>query len=131
MTAREGDGDRAGAAWRPALGAWLCGDGARFRLWAPTGEAVELILEGPGTVHRLDKQEDGTFAGLLPGVRAGDRYRYRVDGRGPFPDPASRFQPEGVHGPSEVVDGQTFRWTDRSEERRVGKECRSRWSPYH
>jgi maltooligosyltrehalose trehalohydrolase len=112
MTAREGNGDRAGAAWRPALGAWLSGDGARFRLWAPTREAVELILEGPGTVHRLDKQEDGTFAGLLPGVRAGDRYRYRVDGRGPFPDPASRFQPEGVHGPSEVVDGQTFRWTD-------------------
>src|SRR3712207_7863668 len=54
-----------------------------------------------------------------------------------FPDPASRFQPEGPHGPSQVVDPSTFQWTDcgwrgiRSEERRVGKECRSRWSPYH
>src|SRR5262249_29310787 len=42
----------------------------------------------------------------------GDRYRYRVDGRGPFPDPASRFQPEGVHGPSEVVDPHAFAWSD-------------------
>ena len=48
----------------------------------------------------------------MPGARAGDRYRYRVGGRGPFPDPASRFQPEGVHGPSEVVDGPAFRWSD-------------------
>src|SRR5262249_26815288 len=42
----------------------------------------------------------------------GDRYRYAVDGRGPLPDPASRFQPEGVHGPSEIVDPTQFAWAD-------------------
>ena len=43
---------------------------------------------------------------------AGSLYQYRIDGSGPFPDPASRFQPEGVHGPSQVVDPSRFRWTD-------------------
>ncbi len=81
-------------------------------MWAPTRAAIELILEKTGGVHRLDRRDDGTFVGSVPGVRAGDRYRYRVDGRGPFPDPASRFQPEGVHGPSEVVDASAFRWND-------------------
>lgn len=52
------------------------------------------------------------FGGLVPGVRAGDRYRYLLDGDGPYPDPASRFQPEGVHGPSEVVDPDQFPWSD-------------------
>jgi maltooligosyltrehalose trehalohydrolase len=46
------------------------------------------------------------------GVRRGQLYRYRVDGEGPFPDPASRFQPRGVHGPSQVVDARRFRWSD-------------------
>ena len=50
----------------------------------------------------------------MAGARAGDRYRYAIDGRGPFPDPASRYQPEGVHGPSEVVDPGQFRWSDRA-----------------
>jgi maltooligosyltrehalose trehalohydrolase len=60
----------------------------------------------------MEKQPDGTFAGLVTAAAPGDRYRYRVDGRGPFPDPASRFQPEGVHGPSEVIDPGRFAWTD-------------------
>jgi maltooligosyltrehalose trehalohydrolase len=54
----------------------------------------------------------GHFGGLLAEVGAGERYRYRVDGQGPFPDPASRFQPEGVHGPSEVVEPSGFAWSD-------------------
>ena len=48
----------------------------------------------------------------MPGASRGIRYRYRIDGKGPFPDPASRFQPDGVHGPSEVIDPAPFRWTD-------------------
>ena len=52
------------------------------------------------------------FTGLIPGLAPGARYGYLVDGRGPFPDPASRYQPEGVHGPSEVVDPTAFAWTD-------------------
>ncbi len=58
------------------------------------------------------KQGDGVFEVLLPGLAVGALYRYQVDGEGPYPDPASRFQPEGVHGPSQVVDPARFAWTD-------------------
>ncbi len=60
----------------------------------------------------LEKQDDGMFEVFVPGLAAGARYRYRIDGEGPYPDPASRFQPEGVHGPSEVIDPARFAWTD-------------------
>ncbi len=60
----------------------------------------------------MKKSADGLFSAFVEGVSPGDRYRYRVDGRGPFPDPASRFQPEGVHGPSEVIDPRSFSWSD-------------------
>src|SRR6476469_7812004 len=49
---------------------------------------------------------------MVPGMAAGARYRLQLDGGEAFPDPASRFQPEGPHGPSEVVDPAAFRWTD-------------------
>jgi len=55
---------------------------------------------------------DGTHTGEVPGARAGDRYGISLDGGAPLPDPASRFQPEGVHGPSEIVDPGRFPWTD-------------------
>lgn len=61
----------------------------------------------------LRPEPGGYFAGLAPGVRPGARYRYRLDGGETFPDPASRFQPEGPHGPSEVIDPASFKWTDR------------------
>src|SRR5437016_5009142 len=98
-------------AWQPSLGAWIDGNGTRFRIWAPQIRTLELVLEGHGT-YRPEKSDDGTWTIHLAGVSAGDRYRYLVDGNGPFPDPASRFQPEGVHGPSEVIDPSAFRWTD-------------------
>lgn len=79
--------------------------------------SVEVVLERPfseASAHPLRKGPDGTFSGSFLDARAGDRYRYRVDGRGPFPDPASRFQPEGVHGPSEIIDPARFVWSDDS-----------------
>jgi maltooligosyltrehalose trehalohydrolase len=100
------------ALWRPSLGAWPEGDGARFRVWAPGASAVEVVIEGAGQFG-LTKQGDGTFSGFVGGLGPGVRYRYLVDGRGPFPDPASRSQPEGVHGPSELIDPGRFAWTDR------------------
>jgi maltooligosyltrehalose trehalohydrolase len=60
----------------------------------------------------LESFLDGTFGALVADAKAGDRYRYEIDGGSTFPDPASRFQPEGVHGPSEIVDPRRFPWTD-------------------
>jgi maltooligosyltrehalose trehalohydrolase len=101
--------------WRPSLGAWPESGGTRFRVWAPEAGAVEVVVErarGGPLARPLERSPDGTWGGVVGGVRVGDRYRYRVDGTGPFPDPASRYQPEGVHGPSEVVDPGRFAWSD-------------------
>jgi maltooligosyltrehalose trehalohydrolase len=72
---------------------------------------VDVVIEGQD-VRPLAKHRDGTFGGFVPGLAAGACYRYRLDGEGPFPDPVSRFQPQGVHGPSEVVDPLAFPWSD-------------------
>ncbi len=101
----------------PFLGAWCAPEGTYFRVWAPAKQRVEVQLETPGhagAVYPLRGSEEGFFSGVVPGVRDGDRYRYRVDGEGPFPDPASRFQPDGVHGASQVVDTSRFEWSDAS-----------------
>jgi maltooligosyltrehalose trehalohydrolase len=99
--------------WRPSLGAWRENDGTRFRVWAPHARSIEVVrAEGGG--HPLEPEGKGTFSAAIAGVQEGTLYRYRVDGNGPFPDPASRFQPHGVHGPSEVVDSGRFQWSDQS-----------------
>jgi maltooligosyltrehalose trehalohydrolase len=90
------------------------GTGVSFRVWAPGHRSVDVAIEHPtGTQHHaLDPDDGGYFSGIVPGLAAGARYRYRLDGGKAFPDPASRFQPEGPHGPSEVVDPTRFAWTD-------------------
>lgn len=83
-----------------------------FRVWAPRRREVVLHVEAPQPLRLvLERQPDGSHAGFVPGLAAGALYRYGLDGDGPFPDPASRCQPRGVHGPSEVVD-PAFAWTD-------------------
>lgn len=89
------------------------GKGVHFRVWAPKRKRVEVVFDGTNLDSVELKSEDrGYFSGIVPLARAGMRYRYRLDGGNAFPDPASRFQPEGPHGPSEVIDPSTFRWTD-------------------
>src|SRR4051794_3987971 len=89
--------------WKPWLGA-VPGDGAtHFRVWAPKAPSLSVKLAG-GPSLPLSRDADGYFTGRAEGVRAGARYFYRFpDGR-ERPDPATLSQPEGVHGPSEVVD---------------------------
>jgi maltooligosyltrehalose trehalohydrolase len=94
------------------------GGGAHFRVWAPRSKkvAVELWLPGkaneqPEHVVPLSAETNGYFSGIVPEAKTGTLYKFRLDA-GSFPDPASRFQPDGPHGPSQVVDPHTFRWSD-------------------
>jgi maltooligosyltrehalose trehalohydrolase len=91
------------------LGANLTERGVDFRVWAPNAQRVELLLADEK--HTLERGAAGIFELALP-ARAGQRYFYSVDGQKPVPDPISRFLPEGVHGPTEIVDAESFRWSD-------------------
>ncbi len=96
---------------RYPIGAEVTGDGGHFRVWAPRRRQIQVAVEGRAPVP-LDREAHGYFSGFVPAVRAGDRYKLRLDDEGEFPDPASRFQPDGPHGPSQLVDPTAFRWTD-------------------
>ncbi|SEM56857.1 maltooligosyl trehalose hydrolase [Pseudoxanthomonas sp. GM95] len=111
----------AAQAGRPWLGAMPAGEGrTRFRLWAP--DAREVLLElADGARHRLQRHDDGSFDITLA-VRPGARYRYRIDGRDPVPDPASRWQPDGVHGHSVVVDPHAYTWQHAAWQGRPWRE---------
>jgi maltooligosyltrehalose trehalohydrolase len=96
------------------LGATLAGDVCEFRVWAPSARRVTLrLMTRDGALDlALPYTEDGQFA-LEAFARAGDRYFYIVDDHKPVPDPVSRVLPEGVHGPTEIVDPGAFHWTDQ------------------
>jgi maltooligosyltrehalose trehalohydrolase len=93
-------------------GAFVSGDGVRFRVWAPEAKRVEVLLEPDAIRQLLDRESGGYFGKWISGIGAGQLYRYSLDGGSPLPDPATRFQPQGVGGPSEVVDTSSFPWTD-------------------
>jgi maltooligosyltrehalose trehalohydrolase len=96
------------------LGANLVAEGVRFAAWAPKASSVEVELQrvdGP-SIHPITPASDGLYTGVISGIGAGERYRFRLDETKALPDPWSRFQPEGVHGPSEVIDPSAFAWTD-------------------
>ena len=94
------------------FGAELQADGAvRFRLWAPAARRVELRLGARGAVSfPMAAVGDGWFEEITDAATAGTRYCYRIDDGICVPDPASRFQPDDVHGPSEVIDPLAFDW---------------------
>jgi maltooligosyltrehalose trehalohydrolase len=85
--------------------------GVLFRVWAPDHDRVEVVFDD-GAAHALERAESGYFHTELQQARAGTRYRYRLDGDRALPDPASRFQPDGPHASSEVIDATTFEWSD-------------------
>ena len=88
----------------------------RFTVWAPKRSRVEVAVQtGEASFDYLPlvKDDAGRFSAVHP-VSAGALYKYRLDGSDTFPDPASRFQPQGPHGPSEVIDARAFQWTDQS-----------------
>jgi maltooligosyltrehalose trehalohydrolase len=114
------DGISEAGNWHPSLGAIPDAKGVAFRVWAPERTSLEVVLTDAvpsldlpsGYTFPLTRTASGYFEGRLDGLADGARYRYRLDGNRALPDPASRFQPLGVHGPSEVVDPRRFSWND-------------------
>jgi maltooligosyltrehalose trehalohydrolase len=104
---------------RYPIGAELIGaNETHFRVWAPKATRVDVVLEESAaknahrTFHPLQREDGEYFSGVAE-ARAGDCYRFRVDNAEHFhPDPASRFQPDGPHGSSRIIDPTTFRWSD-------------------
>src|SRR5687768_739407 len=91
--------------------------GARVhaRVWAPACRSVDMVVEAPRFTEPqltpLSPDGDGYFAAHVDAT-AGDRYWFKLDGDRLRPDPASRYQPDGPHGPSLIVDPSRFHWTD-------------------
>ena len=104
---------------RYPIGAELIGDNeTHFRVWAPKANVLQVVLESSAdknaerTFYPLTREQDGYFSGTIS-CGVGARYRFRPNESQNFhPDPASRFQPEGPHGSSCVVDPLAFKWTD-------------------
>jgi len=89
------------------FGPCLANYGTRFRLWAPAAKRVDVMLERP---HAMKRGDDGWFTADIAGVKAGARYKFRIDDEIDVPDPASAFQPDDVFGPSEVIDHESYPW---------------------
>ena len=92
-------------------------EGVRYRTWSKHETAEVLILDQAGATRRtvpLQPEGDGYFTALDHSGRVGDLYRYRSDDGEGWPDPASRWQPAGVHGPSMVLDPAVYRWSDEN-----------------
>lgn len=91
------------------------GGGVHFRVWAPKVKSVTVVMETEQITFELEPEIDspGVFSGFSELANAATQYRFRLgDAEKPIPDPMSRYQPDGPHGPSQVIDPSTFQWTD-------------------
>jgi maltooligosyltrehalose trehalohydrolase len=93
----------------------------RFRVWAPKAKNLSVqIIQRRGNQETvvqdqpLERDKQGVFSGVVADCATGALYRYQLDGKPGRPDPMSRFQPYGVHGPSQVIDPNRFLWTDQN-----------------
>ena len=92
------------------------GNQTDFRVWAPKAQGLDVVVEDGANsktrFHTLTTKADGYFSGTIH-IGVGTRYRLRVDAdENCYPDPASRFQPDGPHGASRIVDPTKFQWND-------------------
>ena len=102
---------------RLPIGAEISQAGVDFRVWAPNCSKVCVVIEQAETSKsvELSGEKGGYFSGIVEGIGAGTLYRFALDDDSNlYPDPASRFQPSGPHGPSQVIDPSKFKWTDQS-----------------
>ena len=115
--ARNDDGGMAvaGSTRRLPCGVEVQHGGVHARVWAPAARRVDFVLvrgDDQRDPHPLSAEQDGYFSGFIPDVSAGERYWFALNGDLLRPDPCSRYQPEGPHGPSELVDPRSFQWKD-------------------
>jgi maltooligosyltrehalose trehalohydrolase len=98
------------------IGAEVSERGVHFRVYAPACKSVSVVIGADALeVVPLQRTSDGYFEVETPGARTGSLYRFQLDDdQQLYPDPASRFQPDGPHGPSQVVDPRPFPWTDQN-----------------
>ncbi len=98
-----------------SYGATIHGDTVEFRVWAPKPEQLHLRLMRRGQhPEEIPMRREGEDFVASARARVGDRYAYVLDGGMPVPDPVSRFLPEGVHGPTEIVDPSLYSWSDEN-----------------
>ena len=97
-------------------GASVTPQGVTVQVWSPEHESIELVAnDGKRTGSLIRNNATGVHSATFDWLAAGDLYQFRIDGSDRlFPDPASRFQPQGPHGPSEVIDPSVFRWQQHS-----------------
>lgn len=94
------------------IGTEISDEGVHFRVWASGKKRVEVVLKNKGE-YALKEEKNGYFSALIPEAQAGDLYGFRLDGTAEcYPDPASRFQPEGPFGLSQIIDTRAFSWSD-------------------
>jgi len=103
------------------LGTVLSNHGVRFRVWAPEKTSVSLVVKEESKNIPMDPERNGYFTTFLDDIEPGTRYFYLLNGDQLRPDPVSRSQPDGVHGPSQVIDPSEFKWQDQ-EWRGIPKE---------
>ena len=96
-----------------STGATVRDGGVEFRVWAPDVDDLSVIFDSPAmSALSLGKDDTGYFTGFAVGCPVGAIYRYCVNGHHRYPDPYSRYQPDGPHGSSQVVDPNSFQWSD-------------------
>ena len=100
--------------WTLELGASVSDEGVRFRVWAPVVTSISLVIEDESKEIPMDPEGKGYFTTFLSGAESKMRYSYLLNANQIRPDPISRFQPEGVKGPSEVIDPDEFKWKDQT-----------------
>lgn len=99
------------------LGAWSTAEGTLLRVWAPQAEKLEVVILDKESKEKkliaMEKQERGYFSLRTQQIGVGGWYKFRLNNETELPDPASKFQPQGPHGPSQVIDDQ-FNWSDQN-----------------